>query len=55
MRVGSLGPEDPLEGGHGNPLQYCLENLIDKGAWWAVVVTVAKSQTRLMQLSRHVF
>ena len=23
-------------GGHGNPLQYsCLENPMDKGAWWA--------------------
>ena len=32
-------------GGHGNPLQYsCLENLIDKGAWWATVHEVAKSQ-----------
>ena len=26
------------EEGKGNPLQYsCLENLIDKGAWWAIV------------------
>ena len=25
-------------GGHGNPLQYsCLENPIDRGAWWATV------------------
>ena len=25
-------------GGHGNPLQYsCLENLLDRGAWWAIV------------------
>ena len=25
-------------GGHGNPLQYsCLENLMDRGAWWAIV------------------
>ena len=23
-------------GGHGNPLQYsCLENPMDRGAWWA--------------------
>ena len=29
-------------GGHGNPLQYsCLENLMDKGAWWATVHRVA--------------
>ena len=25
--------------GNGNPLQYsCLENLIDRAAWWAVTV-----------------
>ena len=30
---------------NGNPLQYsCLENLIDKGGWWATVHGVAKSQ-----------
>ena len=35
-------------GGHGNPLQYsCLENPMDRGAWWATVHGVAKSQTRL--------
>ena len=34
--------------GHGNPLQYsCLENLIDRGAWWATVHRVAKSWTQL--------
>ena len=33
-------------GGHGNPLQYsCLENPMDRGAWWAIVHRVAKSQT----------
>ena len=41
------------EGGHGNPLQYsCLENLMNKGAWWATVHGVAQSQTRLKRLSR---
>ena len=31
--------------GHGNPLQYsCLENPMDREAWWATVHTVAKSQ-----------
>ena len=36
------------EGGHGNPLQYsCLENPMDKGAWWATVNVAAKSQTQL--------
>ena len=32
--------------GHGNPLQYsCLENPMDRGAWWATVHRVAKSWT----------
>ena len=31
-----------------NPLQYpCLENPMDRGAWWAAVHRVAKSWTRL--------
>ena len=35
-------------GGHGHPLQYfCLEKLMDRGAWWAAVHEVLKSQTRL--------
>ena len=34
--------------GNGYPLQYsCLENPMDRGAWWATVHGVAKSQTRL--------
>ena len=34
--------------GNGNPLQYhCLENLMDRGAWWATVHEVAKSWTQL--------
>ena len=29
--------------GNGNPLQYsCLENLMDRGAWWGTVHGVAK-------------
>ena len=41
--------------GNGNPLQYsCLENPMDRGAWWATVRGVAKSQTRLsMHTSYH--
>ena len=32
-----------LGGGHGNPLQYsCLENPMDRGAWWATVHGVTK-------------
>ena len=38
--------------GNGNPFQYsCLENAMDRGAWWATVLGVTKSQT-LKQLSR---
>ena len=34
--------------GNGNPLQYsCLGNPKDRGAWWATVHRVTKSQTRL--------
>ena len=30
-------------GKHGNPLQYsCLENSMDRGAWWAEVRGVAR-------------
>ena len=36
--------------GNGNPLQWathstCLENPMDRGAWWATVYGVTKSQT----------
>ena len=38
--------EDPMAEGTGNLLQYSfLENPMDRGAWWAVVHRVAKSQT----------
>ena len=34
--------------GDGIPLQYfCLENPMDRGAWWATVHGVSKSRTRL--------
>ena len=36
----------PAGEGSSNPLQYsCLENPLDRGAWWATVYGVAKSQT----------
>ena len=39
-------------GGRGNPLQYsCLENPMDRGAWWAAVHRVTKSWTWLKQLN----
>ena len=34
-----------LGGGHDNPS--CLENPMDKGAWWATIHDVTKSWTRL--------
>ena len=37
--VGSIpGSGRSPGGGHGIPLQYsCLENSMDRGAWWAIV------------------
>ena len=54
--VGDLGlipgsGRSPGEG-NGNPLQYsCLENPVDRGAWWATVHGVSKSWTRLSDLT----
>ena len=40
----------------GNPLQNsCLENPVDRGAWWAAVHGVAQSQTQLKWLSMHAY
>ena len=34
--------------GHDNPLQYsCLENPMDRGAWWGTVLRVLKNWTQL--------
>ena len=58
----SLGSGRSPEAGHGNTFQYsCLENPMDKGAWWTwiswikkpTVRRVAKSWTQLKPLSRH--
>ena len=45
--LGSIpGLGRPPGEGHGNPLQYsCLDNSMGRGAWWATVHRVAKSQT----------
>ena len=38
------GPGRSPGEGHGNPLQHsCLENPMDRGAWWAIVHGVTKS------------
>ena len=41
-RVCSLGQEDSLE--KGMAIHSCLGNPVDRGAWWATVHVVAKSQ-----------
>ena len=53
--VGDQGSIPGSEGypaeGNGNPLQYsCLENSMDRGAWWVTVHEVAKSRTQLNDL-----
>ena len=53
--TGSIpGSGRSLGEGNGNPLQHsCLENPMDRGAWWATVHGVAKSQMKLKRLSTH--
>ena len=49
-----LGYQGYYGEGNGSPLQYsCLENSMDRGAWWAAVHEVAQSQTWLKRLSIH--
>ena len=45
-RVWSLGREDPLENGMATH-----SSILDRGAWWATVHGVTKSQTRLKRLT----
>ena len=47
-RVRSLGWEDPLEEGTATPSSILAWRIpMDRGAWWATVLGVAKSQTGL--------
>ena len=50
--VGSIpGSRSSFGRGNVNLLQYsCLENSMDRGAWWATVQGVTQSQTQLKQL-----
>ena len=53
--AGNMGDEASIPGlgrfpgeRNSNPLQYsCLENPMDRGAWWATVQSTAKSRTQL--------
>jgi len=47
--MGSIPGLGKSPGGvHGNPLQYsCLENPVDRGAWWATAHRVTQSWTQL--------
>ena len=38
--------------GNDNPLQYCLENSMDREAWRAILYGIAKSRTRLIRTER---
>ena len=51
--VPGLG-RSPGEGNSYPPQYFCLENLMDRGAWWATVHRVANNWTRLKQLSKQV-
>ena len=43
-------------GGHSSPLQYsCMENTMDRGAWWTAVYRVTKSQMWLKWLTLHAY
>ena len=45
----------PPGGGNGNSLQYlCLENPMNRGAWWATVHEVTKSQTQLSDYTTYI-
>ena len=42
------------EEGHGDPLQQsCLENPMDREAWWAIVHNIVESRTQLKRLNTH--
>ena len=40
-------------GRSGNPLQYCLGNPMDRGAWWVTVHGVTNESDMTDQLSKH--
>ena len=49
-----LIPGSGRSSGNAYPLQYsCLENPVDRGAWWAIVHRITKSQTWLKWFITH--
>ena len=49
-----LGWEDSPGAGSGNPFQYsCLENPMDRGAWWAIACGLAKNWIQLSDTFTH--
>ena len=55
-QIRSLGWEDSPGEGNGYPLQYSsLKNSMDRGAWWATVLRVAKGQIQLSNWHLHVY
>ena len=46
----------PGGGGHGSPLQYsCLENPMDRGAWWTAACGVSESDTtEWLRAAQHI-
>ena len=56
MWVQYLSREDPMEKGMATTLQYsCLENFMDRGAWWTTVYGVSKGRTLLSDYHFHFF
>ena len=54
MQVRSLGGEEPLKKGNGNPLQYsCLGDPMDRGAWWTTVHGVAEESDMTERLNSN--
>ena len=47
MRVGSLGQKDPLEKEKQPTPVFLPGESVDRGAWWATVYGITKSQTSL--------
>ena len=56
-KAGGVRDEDPIPGSgrspggaHGSPLQYsCLENPLNRGAWWTVVRSAESDMTEATQ------